>query len=63
MFAKYLSLSYKTFITQIEGLVGAKEVLKTVPEKSSFLQSLHAKDCLRLLGMVCTPFVCIRAHS
>lgn len=40
---------------QIEGLVGAKEVLKTVPEKSLFLQSLHAKDCLRLLGMVCTP--------
>lgn len=40
---------------QIEGLVGAKEVLKTVSEKSSFLQSLHAKDCLRLLGMVCIP--------
>lgn len=40
---------------QIEGLVGAKEVLKTVPEKSSFLQCLHAKDCLRLLGMVCSP--------
>ena len=43
---------------QIEGLVGAKEVLKTVPEKSSFLLSLQAKDCLRLLGMVRTLHDC-----
>ncbi|DBA86159.1 TPA: hypothetical protein ACH3X1_005668 [Trebouxia sp. C0004] len=35
----------------IDGLVGAKEVLKTVPEKATFLQSLHPRDRLRLLGM------------
>ena len=48
-------MPFKFSNMQIEGLVGAKEVLKTVAEKSSFLQSLQAKDCLRLLGMVCSP--------
>ena len=40
------------FIMQIDGLVGAKEVLRTVPEKTAFLLVLHPKDRLRLLGMV-----------
>jgi len=31
-------------------------VLKTVPEKATFLQSLHPRDRLRLLGMV--EFLC-----
>ena len=57
------SMFFQFFIMQIEGLVGAKEVLKTVPEKSSFLQSLHAKDCLRLLGMVCSPWVYLSCSS
>lgn len=48
---KYECTRVKLDRFMIEGLVGAKEVLKTVPEKSSFLQCLHAKDCLRLLGM------------
>lgn len=43
---------------QIDGLVGAKEVLRTVPEKTAFLLSLHAKDRLRLLGMVCLLLSC-----
>jgi hypothetical protein len=35
-------------------------VLKTVPEKATFLQSLHSRDCLRLLGMV--DFLCCCSH-
>ena len=32
--------------------MGAKEVLKLVPEKATFLSALQPRDCLRLLGMV-----------
>lgn len=46
--------------TQIDGLVGAKEVLKTVPEKAAFLLSLHAKDRLRLLGLVSLLSSCLQ---
>ena len=39
---------------QVDGLVGAKEVLRTVPEKAAFLLALHPKDRMRLLGMAST---------
>ena len=43
------------YCCQVDGLVGAKEVLKLVPEKAVFLAALHPRDCLRLLGLVsCT---------
>ena len=45
---------------QIVCLVGAKEVLKTVPEKAAFLLSLHAKDRLRLLGLVSLLSSCLQ---
>ena len=51
-------LSSLLCLMQIDGLVGAKEVLRTVPEKTAFLLSLHAKDRLRLLGMVCLLLSC-----
>jgi len=35
-------------------------VLKTVPEKATFLQSLHPRDRLRLLGMVEFPCCCVQ---
>lgn len=36
-------------------------MLKTVPEKATFLQSLHPRDRLRLLGMV-EFLCCFRTH-
>jgi len=38
-------------------------VLKTVPEKAAFLQSLHPRDRLRLLGMVELLCCCIQFHK
>ncbi|KAL0052535.1 hypothetical protein WJX82_003532 [Trebouxia sp. C0006] len=49
--SKYDCTRIKLDGLMIDGLVGAKEVLKTVPEKATFLQSLHPRDRLRLLGM------------
>ena len=44
-------------MVQVDGLVGAKEVLRTVPEKAAFLLALHPKDRMRLLGMASTSFL------
>ena len=37
----------------LEAFAGISQNLKTLPEKRTFLQSLHPKDQLRLLTMVC----------
>lgn len=57
-----MSGSHAEDFLQVDGLVGAKEVLKLVPEKAVFLSALHPRDCLRLLGVVSSFLLTILLH-